>query len=365
MANKDKQKKGYGDFAVGKQRIVTWLAYAAIIALSIITSLGDFLFDPDNFDATKFATKVSISVCIVIIVMLMSTKDGQITNEERKTGNYHDAKERFKAKRGLIVNLDWFRQWADGPLYERERKAAVVDILAEYGITDYEYMLISDSDFKDLRDGPKECMAAGEMKPLAELSDAQWKVVRYLRTGFRFKALEYSYFTSSANAGGYAYYANLRANQRKRKIFAIGYRVFMVVVTTAVFMLAAFKEHGGGAAQIAYDTSSRFATLLSSAFMGYSLANDEMRENISAIEFKIEKIDQYLVESQSGEFVPVSRDERIRERIREMERQKAEEAKRKAESTIIPEVVEPKQNDPGYMEIEMTEEEYKAFAESK
>jgi hypothetical protein len=362
---KEKSKKGYADIAVGKQRIVTWLAYAAIIALSIITSLGDFLFDFDKFNPSKFAAKVSISICIVILVMLMSSKDGQITNEDRKTGNYFEAKERFKAKRNMIVNLDWFRQWADGPLYERERKAAIVDALAEYGIAEYEYMMVSDADFNDLRNGPKECAIGDKTKPLAELSDPQWKVVKYLRTGFRFKPLEYSYFTSSANAGGYAYYANLRANQRKRKIFAIAYRVFMVVVTTAVFMLAAFKESGGGAAQIAYDTSSRLATLLSSAFMGYSLANDEMRENISAIEFKIEKIDQYLVETQSGEFVPVSRDERIREKIREMERQKAEEAKRKAESTIIPEVVEPKQNDPGYMEIEMTEEEYKAFAESK
>lgn len=360
---KDKKKSEYKRFAgFGKQRIVTWLAYVAIVALSVVMSLGNYLFDLENFDGVKFATKVSISVAIAILVILMSSKDGKITNEGKEFGRYAEAKASFKAKRSEIVDLDSFRQWADGPLYERERRSAITDILAEYRIDDYNYMLVGKDDFADLAIGPKECvLKGGETVLLDQLSETQHKAVKYLREGFRFKALEYSYFTSSANAGGYAYYASLQTKQRRRKVFAIAYRVFMIVVSTAALMLTVFSENEGGVAQAVYDTTSRLVTLVSSAFMGYSLANDEMMEDMSAINFKIEKMDQYLVELRTGQFVPKSKDERIREKIRDIEKEREEEAKRKAAETIIPEVVGQKPN-PEYMEIEMTEDEYKAYA---
>lgn len=365
-----KEKKGKPSYKkiastpFGKQRIVTWLAYVAIIVLSILASCYELLFDVQNFDLTKFVTKLSISIVIAIFALLMAMKDGKTTNETKKSGDYYEAKQKFKGKVDQLVNKDWFRQWCDGPMYERERKSAIMAVLSEYGIMEYEYLLVSDDDLLALQSDPKVCSVGnGSTKPLDVITKYQAKVVKMIRDGFKFKKLDYSYFTSSTAGGGYAYYANLKEHQRRRKIFALAYRVFMILVSTSIFALAAINPHDEEAAQVAFDTTGRLFTLLSSVFMGYTLANDEMLENIDAMIFKMEKIDEYLIEKESGQFVPVSKDDAIRARIEEIERRKAEEMQKAKESVVTPDVVSPNETPPAieYREIEMTEDEYAAF----
>ena len=366
MAKEKKAKRSYANVNLpfGKQRVITWLAYVSIIVLSVLASCYELLFDLQQFDGTKFVTKLSISICIAIMALLMAIKDGKTTNESKKKGDYYETKQRFKAKVDTLVNKDWFRQWCDGVLYERERKSAITAILNEYGITEYEYMLVSDADLAALQSEPRECaVGGGKTKPLDAITANQAKLLKMLRTDFRFKQLDYSYFTSMSSGGGYAYYANLKENQRKRKIFALVYRVFMILMTTSIFALAVINPHNESAAQVAFDTTGRITTLLSSVFMGYTLANDEMNENIDAMIFKIEKIDEYLIEKESGQFVPVSKDDEIRARIEAIERRKAEEARKAAESVITPDVISPTEAPPAieYREVEMTEDEYAAF----
>lgn len=373
MAKEKKARRTYAtaNLPFGKQRIITWLAYASIVVLSVLASCYELLFNFANFDATKFATKLSISICIAIMALLMAIKDGKTTNESKKKGDYYEAKQKFKAKVEQLANKDWFRQWADGVLYPRERKSAICAILNEYGITEYEYMLISKEDLDALQSEPKICVIGKDedgreiKKPLDAISQNQHKLLTMMRDGFRFKQLDYSYFTSQSSGGGYAYYASLKDNQRKRKIFALCYRVFMILATTTIFALAVINPHDESAAQVAFDTTGRITTLLSSVFMGYTLANDEMAENIDAIAFKIEKIDEYLIEKESGAFVPVSKDEEIRKRIEEIERKRAEEAERAAASVVVAEIVKPGSAEPAeieYREVEMTEDEFKAFS---
>lgn len=374
MAKEKKVKKSYvaaaQGFAFGKQRVITWLAYVSIIVLSVLASCYELLFDFDHFDPTRFATKLSISLCIAIMALLMSLKDGKTTNESKKYGDYFETKRDFGNKCALIVNKDWFRQWADGVLYPRERRSAIEAVLNEYGITDYEYMVVSDDDFKALRFEPRDCyIGKGKdgkpvTKPLDVPTANQYKLLRIMRSSFRFKKISYSYFTSRSQGAGYAYYANLKDNQRKREIFALIYRVFMVLMITAIFALAAINPMKEEAAQIAFDTTGRMTTLFSSLFMGYTLANDEMRENMDSMLFKMEKIDEYLIEKQSGQFVPVSKDDEIRAKIEEIERRRIEEAEKAKAAIVTPEVVEAAKASPPaieYKEIEMTADEYEAF----
>lgn len=372
MANEKKAKRSYATARLpfGKQRIMTWLAYVAILVLSVLASCYDLLFNIENFDANKFVTKLSISICIAIMALLMAIRDGKTTNESKKSGDYFDIKQKFKDKVDQLVNKEWFRQWCNGVLYERERTSAISAILNEYGITDYEYMLVTDADLEALKTEPRNCIVGKDkegkdiVKPLDVITENQAKLLKILRTNFRFKQLDYSYFTSQSSGGGYAYYANLKDNQRKRKVFALAYRVFMILATTSILALAAINPHDESAAQVAFDTTGRIVTLLSSCFMGYALANDEMAENIDAMVFKIEKIDEYLIEKESGLFVPVSKDEQIRARIEEIEKKRAEEAKKAVESVVTPDVITPTEDPPAieYREVEMTEDQYAAFS---
>lgn len=371
MAQSKKPKRTYataGGLPFGRQRIVTWLGYCAVIVLSVLASCYEVFFDTDNFDPNKFAMKLCLSISISIFALALSLKDGKTTNESKKTGDYYEAKQKFKTKIGMIANKDWFRQWADGPLYERERKSAIIGILDEYGISDYEYMLVSDSDFEILKTEPHLCAITdgeGEKteKALDVLTAVQCKVLSALRKNFRFKKLNCSYFTSASAGNGYAYYASLSDNQKKRKLFALLYRVFMIFLTAAIFAFAAINPHNESAAQVAFDTTGRISALLSSAFMGYTLANDEMAENMDALLFKMEKIDEYIIERDSGQFVPISRDEEIRARIEAIERQRREEAM----AEVPPKKESPPSEDKTdgeFVEVEMTEDELAAFQAS-
>lgn len=365
MAEK-KPKRTYASavgLPFGRQRIVTWLAYAAIIVLSVLASCYEVFFDTNNFDPNKFAMKLSLSICISIFALVLALKDGKTTNEGKKTGDYYETKQKFRAKVGMIANKDWFRQWADGPLYERERKSAIISILDEYGIDDYEYMLVSDADFKALENEPHLCNIDGQEKALDVLTGVQYKVLKSLRKRFRFKKLNCAYFTSSASGNAYAYYASLSDNQKRRKLFALLYRLFMIFLTAAIFAFAAINPHNESTAQVAFDTTGRISALLSSAFMGYTLANDEMAENMDALLFKMEKIDEYIIERDSGQFVPISRDEEIRARIEAIERQRREEAM----AEVPPKKESPpaeSQPDGEIVEVEMTEDELAAFQAS-
>lgn len=374
MEKEKKARRSYVNagqgFPFGKQRVVTWLAYVSIIVISVLASCYELLFDIENFDATRFATKLSISLCIAIMALLMALKDGKTTNESKKSGDYFETKRDFGNKCAQIVNKDWFRQWADEVLYPRERKSAVEAILNEYGITDYEYMEVSDDDFAALRLEPKICKVGKDkdgndvLKPLEPPTKNQYKLIAMMRSSFRFKRINYSYFTSRSAGAGYAYYANLKDNQRKREIFALAYRVFMVLIISTILALAAINPMKENGAQIAFDTTGRMLTLFSSCFMGYTLANDEMRENIDSMIFKMEKLDEYIIEKESGQFVPVSKDDVIRAKIEEIERRRVEEAEKAKASVVTPEVVPVKSDDPPaieYKEIEMTADEYEAF----
>lgn len=372
MGKDKKAKSSYVKIAngFGKQRIITWISYAAIVALSVLASAYELLFNFEQFDATKFATKLSISLSIAILSLLMAIKDGQTTNESKRFGDYFDTKQKFAKKLESIVNRDWFRQWCDGPLYERERKSAVDAILNEYGITECEYLNVSDEDLEALQKEPKICDVGksenGEpiTKPLDVITKNQAKLIRVVRDNYRFKKLDYSYFISLSVGGGYSYYANLKDNQRKRKIFAIVYRIFAILLMTSILALAVINPHGESIEQVAFDTTGRISTLLSSVYMGYTLANDEMKENIDAMLFKMEKVDQYIVEKDSGAFVPISKDEEVKAKIEAIEKARAEEAKKAAESVVEPTVVDVVQAAPTqieYREIEMTEDEFNAF----
>lgn len=371
---KQYKKRAEGSFT--KQRALTWASYAAIIVLSVISSCYQLFFDLEHFDSTKFITKLAISVTIAIFAMLLSIRDGETTNETRKSGDYYDIKQAFAAKLKLLINKEWFKQWCDEILYVRERKAYVMELLNQYNIFDYEYVLVQEDDLKRLLDNPARCRigidADGKPveKALDQIDEFQLKGIRKIKKGIDFPKLEYTYFTSRNSRNGYKYQATLQETQRRRKIWALAYRIMVIAITTSIFALAIVNPFDSSTEQVIYDTISRVTTLLTTCFMGYTIANDEMLENMDSLEFKGDKIDEYLTERESGSFVPVSRDERIKARIEELERKRKEEAEAAVNSIVDP-IVEPPEEPPkpvgtaiapveGEVVIEMTQEEYEA-----
>ncbi len=379
---KEFAKNQYQKFATtseGKQRAITYIAYALIVAVVILSALLDVLIDLENFDSTRFATNLAFNTAIAILTMILSMRDGDLTNETAKTGDYYDVKKEFKSVLRKLVNRDMFRQYCE-LIYARERESYVMDELAKVNVYEVAYLKVSDEDFELLKNEPKSCVIGIDengkeiLKPLDALTESQADALEYYRSGkFTFEKLDYTFFTSQNAGNQYRKQAKRIKHQRQVRVIAILYRVGLLAIVGLIFSLIAINTHEGGDAvkQAIFDTISRLLVMVSSMFMGYTIANDQAKENTESLSYKIEIINQYFDDKETGAFVPRDYDDIVLEKIQKIEDERKkqheeEERKRKEvlENTITPEVVkEEKEKDKKekFVEIEMTESQLLEF----
>ena len=349
-----KIKAAYLKFAStseGKQRAITVLCYALILAVSVLSSVLQVIFGFENFNLTRFITNLRINSAVSIITMILAMRDGKLSGENAKEGDYYEAKLTFKSVLKKIVSRDFFRQFCD-VLFNREREEYVMNILARANIYDDAFLLISNGDFELLKNEPHECVYKDKdgkeiKKPLDQLSELQYEALKKYRSGnYHFPKLEYTYFTSTGYKNNYAYQANLQKRQQRVEVWAIIYRLLLVLIISAVFSLIIINPNTGAnyVKQAIIDTTTRLLNFGSSIFFGYVIANDQIKEKTESLLYKVDIINQYEDERATGAFVPKSNDEIVMGKIKALEEQRKreqEELERAKANVIYPEVVNP------------------------
>lgn len=346
-----------------KQRFITYLAYFSIIAVSIFSSCLSVIFGLEQFNFTRFITNLCFNVAIAIVGLILAWRDGELSNETRKRGLLYETRQLFKKIVKLIIDADSFRQWND-LLFEKERKEYILTELSKVQIYEWEYMRISLDDLSDLRKAPKENIeyydenGIKQLCVLDEITDIQYyTILKYRKGKFKFEKLPYTFFKSKLGANMYKKYADELDKERKIKIWALTYRVLVVVIFSTIFALAIINPNDSDSNQVLFDTISRISNLVISLFMGYTLAHDKANREIECLEYKIEIIQQYDDELQCGLFVPKNRNQILMEKIASLREKKV------AENEITTKTINnttPTENvaETGEIEIEMTQEEY-------
>lgn len=398
----NKKVKNYTDSLdhTKKQRIFTLIAYFGVTVLAVISQSLSLLFDLENFDGTRYATKICLNIAFNLIVLILAIVDGRLSNETKRTGELYEKRKEFNQETNKIVDEDSFRQWNDVE-YERQRKEYVMQELNRIHIYDHQYLLISEEDLKKLLKEPLDHIKYRKSRKtnewdectLDQISEYQYDVIMLFRQGkYTFKKINHEYFLSINSRNEYKYHAERQDKKnRKAEFLNIAYRVSMLVVAPAVTSLVVLTGNNSPAGQVAWDTISSVVNICLSIFMGYNLAHNEANDQIGDFKYKIEKIKQYLVELSTGIFVPKDRNEVIREKLEQIranrERENEETNKnlkenetlvetdkneQETETVPIVENEKPKkedkepvnpldQADDGTEEIEMTPEEYKEF----
>ena len=341
-----------------KQRFTTYLAYVGIIGISLFSSFLSVVFGLDHFDSSRFITNLCFNIAIAIMGLILAWKDGELSNETRKRGPLFDARQLFKKIVLLIIDTESFRQWND-VLFERERREYISTQLSKAQIYDYEYLLISDEDFEKLRKEPMSDIVYVDSKgthtcALDQITEVQYyHILRFRKGNFKFEKLPYTFFKSRLGINRYKKYAETQDNERKVKIWALTYRVLVVVVFSTIFALAIINPTESNGKQVLFDTISRISNLFVSLFLGYSLAHDSANREIDLLEYKCEIIQQYDDELQSGIFVPKDREQIILEKIKKIREKK------------LTNVVEEKKEEPEELELVMSKEEYEKYLKEK
>lgn len=342
-----------------KQRATTYLAYVGIIGVSLFSSFLSVIFGLDHFDSSRFITNLCFNVAIAILGLILAWKDGELSNETRKRGPLYEARQLFKRIVLLIIDVEAFRQWND-ILFKRERKEYIITELSKSQVYDYEYLLISEEDLEKLKSEPLADIVYRDDKgihtcALDQITEVQYyNILRFRKGKFKFEKLPYTFFKSRLGINRYKKYAETQDDERKIKLWALTYRVLVVVAFSTIFALAIINPTESNGKQVLFDTISRISNLFVSLFLGYSLAHDEAVKEVNLIEYKCEIIQQYDDELKSGIFVPKDRNEIIMEKIRKMQEEKMKELEEN--DPISQEVEETKE-----IEIEMTKEEYQKY----
>lgn len=313
-----------------KQRLTTYLAYIGIVGLSFFSSCLSVIFGLEEFDSARFITNLCFNVAIAILGMILAWKDGELSNETRKTGELYETRSLFDRIVEIVVDTDAFRQWAD-ILYEVKRQAHIMNLLSRIGIYDYEYLLIYEDDLKELQKTPKENIVyriKGEEHTISldQITEVQYHKLVYLRTKkIKYEKLPFTFFLSRAAVDEYEKYAKESEHNRREKILALTYRVGSLVALSAIIALSVINPTESSAQQVLFDTIGRIFQLCVSLFMGYTIAHDEARREIGCLKYKCQIIKNYDNDCQTGVFVPKNRTELIREKIELLRNKKIEE----------------------------------------
>ena len=345
-----------------KQRLATYLAYVAIIGISIFSSCLNVIFGTENFDQTRFITNLCFNVAIAILGLVLAWKDGELSNETRKSGQLYEARKMFDKIVKIIVDSDAFRQWAD-IFYEVKRKEYIMNLLSTFGIYDYDYLLISEKDLETLKHEPLENIVyrykGQEYKVcLDEITETQYyQLLKLRKNPIKYERLPFTFFLSRKLVDEYQKYAKEQESNKKQKVLALAYRVGSLVILSAIIALSIINPTKSSASQVAFDTIGRIFQLCTSLFMGYTIAHDEGKREIACLEYKASVIELYDNDCQNGIFVPKNRSEVIAEKIATLREKKIRE--NGIDFSIL-------QNDKvKEVEVVMTPEQYDNFVASK
>lgn len=369
LERENKLHASYQKIANGnKQRLLTFICYIVVIFVVIASSLISLGFGfGEDYDWGAFAFKLALGLMISILGMVLSLKDGELANDNRKWGAYHEAKVRYKSARKKIGDTESFRQWAD-ELYLKEKQSFIDSQLAMSNLHKFTYLYLTYPELEKLKTEPLICSYNKEdsqvaiEEPFPQITPYQFEVIRKYKDGrFTFNKVEYTQFMSGEGVSGYKLEADKGQEQQARKVKSITFRIVLFILTSFIFASALVDKAQGEAGQIAFDLIGRFLNLFASMFFGYSLATQEAKENTISLDYKSDMIEQFSVELELGTFKPRNIDEETLNKIRNLKKT-SETPHEASEKQLDKEISLESTNEPetsDFQEFEVDEETYK------
>ena len=364
MSKKNKFKEGFTKvMSSDKQRLSTYLAYVGIIGISIFSSCLSVIFGTDHFNANRFITNLCFNIAIAILGLILAWKDGELSNETRKTGALYDIRVFFDNLVKIVVDTGAFRQWAD-LFYEKNKHAYIMNLLSRIDIYEYDYLLIDDEDLKKLKEEPMENIVyhykgKDYVVSLDQISEVQYyKLLKMRNNKIKYERLPFTFFLSRSSIDEYQKYAKEAEHNKREKVLALSYRIGSLVVLSGIIALSIINPTKDSAQQVLFDTIGRIAQLLISLFMGYTIAHDEAKRETACLKYKCKVIYEYDNDTQTGLFVPKDRNEIIAEKVKALREKRIKE--NKVDLSVNLETIgqEKSESNPNEIEVEMTKEEY-------
>lgn len=307
-----------------QMRIIIFVAYFAVILITVVLSLWNVGFDPSKINWAGLIGDVLISSAITIVAMFMSLADGRIY--------YHNTdKHPFKKALEDLVSTAWglirrgltfaFTGYAHKE-YETRLSEYLLSLLRKVGLQEVKILELNRQELTDLCNKPLIKTFDGIEVGFDTITDVQYVAVEALKNGkYKYDETPAEWFLSgitSQSSDLYKYYAHSAKVRLRNRRLRIVYRLIMLLLVAIIWAGMAVGDDSFGAQSIVKAVMRTF-TVIFAIFSGYMAAKEESDGEADELSYKKLFIDRFFSDYRAGVYVPVNITETIKEKLKALD----------------------------------------------
>lgn len=321
-----------------KKTVLAILSFILILGITILSSIPEFIIQPDQILTTKFATKLIMTVIIGVVSLVCFIFISSTSNGLNPISNICRAREAFRHSAKDIIENHYlaFKQWVIK--VRRPAKQLEVDKreLRKVGITNLAYLELNECDLRNLMVAPDKEL--GERYGVRQITKEQFDVIMNIKKGkSTIKFLSVDDYLLEKTMGVDQTDEEILVNQFKKRNLMFGEKIssrvlilVVVAVTFGCIKWSVDKNLEGDmdtiqrTFTIIWDILSKLFTAVSSALIGYFDGGKFNDFDANYLQIKTNVHIQYLSDK---EFKPLTEQELAREEFIKYH-QKMEDANR-------------------------------------
>lgn len=352
MRKKDKQdfeNAKVSKSKIGRKRLMSYLAYLSIMAVTVVVSLYNVGFDFAKIVWERFASDLLIGYALTILLMMVSIGEGENTFQEQPNGRFFHYFSLFHQKVDELVAYaltGFFNDYAHERIYENAKRIRISKTLTQAGIHDINYIYLTNAQLANLANGiPLETVLPNDKSEkkhfFDDINKVQYESIMKIKNGgFEYKEIPAKWFTndfSAADGDQYEWMSNSDEHIRRFKSKAIAYRMAMLGITFAL-LSAVFIHPWDSTQQMVVNLVSRVAISVMAIVFGYVISAITVDMRADVISYKLSGIDAFFGDYRNGSYVPIQTEEKVLKKLAEI---KAEEDKKKKQAEEEKKLEEP------------------------
>lgn len=322
-----------------KKTVLAFLSFILVLAITILSSIPEFVIKPEQILTAKFITKLVMTLIIGVTALVCFILIGGTSNGLNPVSEIYKAREAFRASAKDIIDHCYsaFKQWVERVRRPAKQKEVNQRVLRHIGITNMAYLELDECDLRNLIIAPNKEL--GDKYGVRQITQEQFDVIMAIKTGkTSLKFLGVNDYLLERTIGVDLTDEEVLVNQFKKRnwMFSekVGSRILILVVVAVTLGCIGWDtvQNMSGdmtTAQrtflIIWDILTKLATAISSAFIGFIDGGKFNDFDASYLQIKTNVHSQF---KDDKEFKPLTEQELAREEYIQ-HHQAQEEAERK------------------------------------
>lgn len=274
-----KMAKKYSD----KKTVLAFLSFIMVLAITILSSIPEFVIRPEQIFTAKFITKLIMTLIIGVTSLVCFILIGGTSNSLNQMSEIYKARNSFRTSAKNIIDNHYsvFKQWVMRVRRPAKQKEVNQRILRYVGITNLAYLELDECELKNLMLAPNKEL--GDKYGVRQISQEQFDTIMAIKSGkTAIKFLNVDDYLLEKTMGIDQTDEEVLVNQFKKRNFMFGEKIssrMLILIVGAVTFgcigWSTLQNLDGDMTEaqrvftIIWDILTKLATAISSAFIGF------------------------------------------------------------------------------------------------